>query len=60
MKNVAIHHEEALITTLVRHKEEMESITKCLKKAEYKFLYERTEKEIWHAKCLSFESKVQK
>jgi hypothetical protein len=34
MKNVVVRHEETLITTLVKHKEKMESITKCLKKVE--------------------------
>jgi len=37
MKNVVVRHEEALTTTLVKHKEEMESITECLKKVEQKF-----------------------
>ncbi len=59
MKNVAIHHEEALTTTLVRHKEEMELVTKCLKKVKQKFLNEHTKKKTWHAKCLSFELEVQ-
>jgi hypothetical protein len=31
MKNATIWHEEVLTSTLVKHKEEMESITKCLK-----------------------------
>jgi hypothetical protein len=36
----------------------MESVTKCLKKVEQKFLDEKI-KETWHAKCLGFESEVQ-
>jgi hypothetical protein len=38
MKNAAICHEEMLTTTLVRHKEEMELVTRCLRKVEQKFL----------------------
>jgi hypothetical protein len=59
MKNVIVCHEEALTTTLVKHKEEMELFTECLKKVEQKFLDMEIEKGTWHAKCLSFESKVQ-
>ncbi len=59
MKNVAIRHEETLTTTLVRHKEEMQLVTECLKKVEHKFLEMQTEKETQHAKCLSFELEVQ-
>jgi hypothetical protein len=59
MKNVEVHHEVVLTTRLVRHKEEMELVTGCLKKVKQKFLDMQTYKEIWHAKCLSFESKVQ-
>jgi hypothetical protein len=40
MKNVAIRHEEMLTTTSVRHKEEMELVTRCLKKVEHRFLDE--------------------
>jgi hypothetical protein len=59
MKNVTICHEKTLTTTLVKHKEEMELVIKCLKKVEQKFLDMYTEKENWHARCLSFELKVQ-
>jgi hypothetical protein len=59
MKNATIHHEKTLTKTLVKHKEEMESVIKCLKKVEQKFLDMQTEKETWHARCLSFELKVQ-
>ncbi len=59
MKNATFCHEEALTTTLVRHNKNMELVTKSLKKVEHKFLDEQIEKEIWHAKCLGFESKVQ-
>lgn len=59
MKNVVVRHEEALTTTLVKHKEEMESITECLKKVEQKFFDMQTKKETSHAKCLNFESEVQ-
>jgi hypothetical protein len=38
MKNATIRHEEALTTTLVRHKKKMELMTECLKKVEQKFL----------------------
>jgi hypothetical protein len=38
MKNVTVDHGKALTTTLVKHKEEMESFTECLKKVEQKFL----------------------
>jgi hypothetical protein len=38
MKNATIRHEEALTTTLVKHKEEMELVMECLKKVEQKFL----------------------
>jgi hypothetical protein len=38
MKNAEIQHEEMLTTTLVRHKEEMDSMTRCLKKIEQTFL----------------------
>jgi hypothetical protein len=35
MKNAPVHdHEEALTTTLVKHKEEMELVKKCLKNVE--------------------------
>jgi hypothetical protein len=40
MKNVAVCHEEALTTTLVRHKKEMESIMECSKKVEQKLFDE--------------------
>jgi hypothetical protein len=59
MKNAAIGHEEVLTITLVKHKEEMESVMGCLKKIEQKFLETKIEKEAWHAKCLSFEMEVQ-
>jgi hypothetical protein len=59
MNNATFCHEEVLTTTLVRHKEEMELVMKCLKKVKHKFLDEQIEKEIWHAKCLGFELKVQ-
>jgi len=55
MKNATFCDEEVLTTTLVRHKEEMELVTKCLKKVDHKFLDEQIEKEIWHAKRLGFE-----
>jgi hypothetical protein len=58
MKNAIICHEEVLTTSLVRHKEEMESVTKCLKKFKQKFLDVQTKKNTWHAKCLSFELEV--
>lgn len=58
MKNATFCHEKVLTTTLVRHNEDMELVTKCLKKVEHKFLDEQIEKEIWHSKCLGFESKV--
>jgi hypothetical protein len=45
MKNVTIHHEKALTMTLVRHKKEMESVTKYLKKVKKKFLNVQTKKE---------------
>jgi hypothetical protein len=48
-----------LTTTSVRHKEKMESVMRCLKKVEQKFLEMNTKKETWHTKCLSFEAKVQ-
>jgi hypothetical protein len=32
MKNAVVQHEEMLTTTLVKHKEEMESVVGCLKK----------------------------
>ncbi len=38
MKNATFCHEEALTTTLVRHKEDMELVMKCLKKVKHKFL----------------------
>jgi hypothetical protein len=38
MKNEKVRHEVSLTTRLVRHKEEMESMTRCLKKVEQKFL----------------------
>jgi hypothetical protein len=38
MENGEVHREVALTTRLVRHKEEMESVTGCLKKVEQKFL----------------------
>jgi hypothetical protein len=59
MKIVIVCHEETLTTTLVRHKEEMESVTECLKKVEHKFIDVQIEKETWHAKCLSFEMEMQ-
>jgi hypothetical protein len=34
MKSAIVSHEEALTTTLVKHKEEMELVTKYLKKVE--------------------------
>jgi hypothetical protein len=34
MKNATIQHEKMLTITFVRHKEEMESMTWCLKKVE--------------------------
>jgi hypothetical protein len=37
MKNAVVRHEKMLTTTLVRHKEEMESMMGCLKKIEQKF-----------------------
>jgi hypothetical protein len=40
MKNAIVHHEEALTTTLVKHKEKMEMIMECLKKVEQKFFNE--------------------
>jgi hypothetical protein len=58
MKNATILHEEVLTITLVKHKEEMESTTGCLKKTEQKNFEAQIEKETWHAKCLSFEAKV--
>jgi hypothetical protein len=42
MKNAEVHHEVALTTRLVRHKEEMESVMGCLKKVEQKFLDTQT------------------
>jgi len=45
MKNVTIRHEKALTTTSDRHKKEMESITKYLKKVEQKFPNVKTKKE---------------
>ncbi len=38
MKKAKVCHEKMLTTTLVRHKEEMESMMGCLKKVEQKFL----------------------
>jgi hypothetical protein len=38
MKNAIVRHEEMMTKTTVRHKEEMESMTGCLKKVEQKFL----------------------
>ncbi len=40
MKNAIIRHEEALTITLVRDKEEMGLVMKCLKNVYYKFLDE--------------------
>jgi hypothetical protein len=40
MKNVTFHHENTMTTTLVRHKEEMESMMGCLKRVEQKFFDE--------------------
>lgn len=37
MKNVAVWHEEVLIIALVKQKEEMESITRYLKKIKHFF-----------------------
>jgi hypothetical protein len=34
MKNVVVHHEETLTTTLIRHKKEMELVMGCLNKVE--------------------------
>jgi chromosome segregation ATPase len=59
MKNATVSHEEALTTTLVKHKEKMELVTEYLKKIKHKFLDVQTKKETWHAKCLNFESEVQ-
>lgn len=59
MKNDAVQHEEVLNTNLVKHKEELESITKCLKGIEQKFFKMYTKKEAWQAKSLSFEVEVQ-
>ncbi len=59
MKNATIRHEKTLTITLVKHKEEMELVTQCLKKVKQKFLDMQIEKETWHAKCLNFELKVQ-
>lgn len=59
MKNAAIWHEEVLTKTLIKHKEEMESATKCLKGTKQKLFVVQTEKKAWHAKSLSFQSKIQ-
>jgi hypothetical protein len=42
MKNAKVFHEVMLTTWLVRHKEEMESVTGCLKKVEQNFLNMQT------------------
>ncbi len=59
MKNVIIQHEEVLTTTLIKHKEEMQLATNCLKGTKQKKFIVQTEKKAWRAKCLIFESKVQ-
>jgi hypothetical protein len=47
-----------LTIALVKHKEEMELVTECLKIKE-KFFKVQIKKNAWHAKSLSFEVEVQ-
>jgi hypothetical protein len=59
MKNVVIRHEKVLTTTLIKHKEEIESATNCLQGTKQKFFVVQTKRKAWHAKSLSFESNAQ-